>query len=743
MDEMTKKLRFLKEKHPAKFAEAVQSLTDFEAEEILYSGDIWLRDEQMFDKYKESIILFSGGRGAGKVVYPYEDILTANRGWIKFGELVVGDKVWDENGKPCNVTAIHYPPQSKGYRLKFSDATTLDVCEDHLWVTWEHATKEEYIKEHGRINFPPDDWASTSGLGKIRDTKEIVATLRSKVKAVANHVIPACKPLDMAAVKLHVDPYAYGAFMEGCRDPSIIGSEKAFTDKLKKFGYYFSDSKYHNHFLYNSIENRLSLLQGMFDYRGKNSGKYAIFTADSKYHADIVFYLASSLGQIPFYAKAPEDKIFVSFHSTIDVFRKPTNLYQQFYAVDKSWHRKIVGAVEIPPVEGWSCITVDSPNNMFLVGRSLIPTHNSFSGAHWVKKMVTENNVKRVALIGPTQADCRDVMVEGSSGILAVHKKSERPQYLPSKAMVMWNNGAIAKMYSSETPDAIRGSNNEIIWGDELSSWKDFDMFDQAMFTLRIGRSQALFTTTPKPNKLIKSLYKRASKDVKLITASTYDNLKNLSKAFQEQIIASYANSRLGKQELDGLLLTDVEGALWNNQDLVDCAIEKDDLPKDFKRIVIAVDPSGGGADECGISVAGVDNNENIYIMQDASKKAHPSEWAALAVSLYDHYSADGIVYEANYGGKMVESAFEATRRNLPLIPVHAKRNKMTRAEPVAILFQRGRVKMVRGMVLLEEEMTTYDGSGKSPNRLDAMVYAVLALAETKRNVVKSHDFFV
>lgn len=367
----------------------------------------------------------------------------------------------------------------------------------------------------------------------------------------------------------------------------------------------------------------------------------------------------------------------------------------------------------------------------------------SFSGSFWVKNMVMNHGVGRIALVAPTQADCRDIMVEGSSGILSVHKKIDRPQYLPSKAQVIWPNGAIANMYSSEVPDSIRGGNNEVAWGDELSSWKTDDAFDQLMLTLRVGRSQALFTTTPKPTKLIKGLYGRAGKDVKLITASTYSNLHNLSKAFQEQIMAAYAHSRLGKQELDGLLLTDVDGALWNNDDIVNCTLDDHLIPKGFKRIVVAIDPSGGGADECGICVAGLGFDDIVYILVDATEKLHPSAWSKKAIDLYDSYQADCIVYEKNYGGAMVETTLESVRKNLPLKDVTAKKNKIIRAEPVATLYHRGRVKHRRGLSKLEDEMTTYSGNGKSPNRLDAMVYAVLELTGGQKNTVKSTQFYL
>lgn len=374
-------------------------------------------------------------------------------------------------------------------------------------------------------------------------------------------------------------------------------------------------------------------------------------------------------------------------------------------------------------------------------------TGKSLSGASWIKKMVEFYGVKRIALVAPTQAECRDIMVEGPSGILSVFAPKERKQveYMPSKAQVIFQKyGAIAKMYSAEDPDSIRGGNNEIAWGDELSSWKYDDAFDQLMLTLRIGRSQALFTTTPKPTKMMKKLYKRAEsgEGVRLITGSTYENLANLSSTFKEQVISSYEGSRLGKQELDGLLLTDIEGALWSNQDIVDCTLDGPP-PEDFKRVVVTVDPSGGGGDECGIAVVALGFDDIIYVLKDYTEKLHPSQWAKKVIEVYRAYEADGIVYESNYGGKMVESTLEAVQSNLPLLPVNAKKGKLLRAEPVATLYQRGKVKHVQGLTKLEDEMTTYDGSGKSPNRLDAMVYGVLELMGGRKNFTQVSRFII
>ncbi|MCK5600292.1 terminase family protein, partial [Candidatus Pacearchaeota archaeon] len=670
----------LKKENPRKLAEALTQLSPQDAEDILYDGKIWLRDNQRFDKYDESIILFNGGRGTGKLIWPDTDVLTYNRGWIKMVDIKIGDKVFDEQGNPCNVLEVYEPDISeigKTYELSFSDKTTIKTCEDHQWTTWTHRDRKQFLRKKENGSFPPKNWPEFKGdifhgLSKkpvgsygpeVRTTRDIIDTLHQKTaRGDLNHCIPVADPIKFKKKSVPVDAYLYGYWLgDGTKNTSHLTVDKpdqsSFIDECEKVGYKVNvhkcsdksvlvqglittlkehkmETKQHipDIYLLNDYNTRLSLLQGFMDSDGFNSGKYIEFCSKTKLHADTVYYLAASLGQRPVLTTGRAmlngvdhgTKYRVFFTPTINIFRLPRKAAKFNYndkgsQHSRQQHRMITDAVEIEPVAGLKCITVDSPNHLWLVGKNLIPTHNTFSGAHWVKDLVLNRGVKRVALIGPSIADVRDVMVEGSSGIISVHKPSEAPEYQPSKARVVWPNGAIAKMYSAETPDTIRGGNNEAIWGDEISSWKYDDAFDQAMLTLRVGISQALFTTTPKPNKLMKGLFKRAGKDVRLISGSTYDNLDNLSKAFKEQVISAYENTRLGKQELEGLLLLDVLGALWTTETITKCIVEDEELPE-FKKIVVSVDPSGSSAktaDACGITVGALGVDDKVYILKD------------------------------------------------------------------------------------------------------------------------------
>jgi predicted phage terminase large subunit-like protein len=375
-------------------------------------------------------------------------------------------------------------------------------------------------------------------------------------------------------------------------------------------------------------------------------------------------------------------------------------------------------------------------------------------GSEWIRMKATHHQTS-IALIAPTTADTRDVMVLGPSGILAVHPARTRPKYEPSYARLMWPNGSNAKMYSGEKADRIRGGNNEYIWIDELGAISERDVFDQAMLTLRVGESRALATTTPrKGNEILIDLFKRAvfnddppqdGKDVRIITGSTYDNIENLSKPFMDQIVASYAGSRLGMQEIDGIMLLDSENALWNTELLDKCRREKPEI----KLFAIGVDPQSSKSkrsDKTGIVGCGVDEDDVGYVLDDLTGNYSPQEWANKVVSLYDNYSKDGpciIIVERNQGGMMVEETLSHARKNLPIVTTFSVQDKLTRAMPVAILYEQGRVFHTRVFQDLEEQMVTFDGTGKSPDRMDAMVFALSHLMAVNKNVTKIVEFLL
>jgi predicted phage terminase large subunit-like protein len=373
----------------------------------------------------------------------------------------------------------------------------------------------------------------------------------------------------------------------------------------------------------------------------------------------------------------------------------------------------------------------------FIAGRGAGKTR---SAAEAIIEIAEQPNL-RIALVGRNPADVRDVMVEGDSGILACARGVEI-LYEPSKSRLTFPNGTRCFIYSAEVPSKLRGPQHHYAWTDELSSWNDAhkgDVVDTAwnnlMLGMRLGQApKVIVTTTPKNNKLTKTIMNRPS--TVMTRGSTYDNLSNLAPVFKEQVLASYEGSRIGRQELLGELLEDVEGALWTNA-MLEAALT-DSVP-DMARIVVAIDPSGGdaeGNDEQGIVVAGHGVDGNFYVLDDRSCKLSPQGWASRAVAAYHEYKADKLIAEKNFGGDMVEAIIRQVDTKVNFKMVSASRGKIQRAEPIAALYEQGRVKHVKGLEKLEAQLTNWTSSdGTSPDRLDAMVWALTELALGKKAI--------
>lgn len=364
---------------------------------------------------------------------------------------------------------------------------------------------------------------------------------------------------------------------------------------------------------------------------------------------------------------------------------------------------------------------------LILAGRGWGKTR---TGAEWVRSEVEAGRRGRLALIGATAADVRDVMIEGESGIMATARPSFRPVYEPSKRRVSWPNGAIATAYSADEPDRLRGPQHDGAWPDELAAWRYPEALDMLMFGLRLGSDpRSVVTTTPRPTKLIRDLM--AAPTTAITTGSTYDNLANLAPAFAEQIIRKYEGTRLGRQELLAELLTDVPGALWTW-----AMLDNRQPAPDLARVVVAIDPSGGKDaenDEQGIVVAGTGVDARGYVLADRSCKLSPDGWGRRAVQAYIDFKADRIVYERNFGGDMAEAVIQTAARAMGVTvrvdAVVASRGKAVRAQPVAALYEQERVSHCETFAELEEEMTTWTPeSGQSPNRMDALVWAITDL---------------
>jgi predicted phage terminase large subunit-like protein len=351
------------------------------------------------------------------------------------------------------------------------------------------------------------------------------------------------------------------------------------------------------------------------------------------------------------------------------------------------------------------------------------------TGAERTKALIMSGKAKRIAFIGGTAADVRDVMVEGPSGILAVCSDWDRPNYEPSKRRITFKNGAIISLFSAEEPDRLRGPQYDFIWFDELAAMPNAqNVFDMAMFGLRLGKKpRALISTTPKPIKILKDLIARP--DVHVTKGKTLDNADNLAPTFLTSIVARYQGTRLGRQELEGEILDDNPGALWS-RDL----IEKTRIPAgehpELRRIVVAVDPAvsvSESSDETGIIVAGIGHNNHGYVLSDLSGKYSPTEWARRAIEAYRLHKADRIVYEQNMGGDLVANTLRMVDMSVPLRAVHAARGKITRAEPISALFEQHRSHVVGALPQLEDQMCSFEPGMRDSHddRVDAMVWAL------------------
>jgi len=364
---------------------------------------------------------------------------------------------------------------------------------------------------------------------------------------------------------------------------------------------------------------------------------------------------------------------------------------------------------------------------LILAGRGFGKTR---TGAEFIREQVNAGTCRRIALVGATAADVRDTMIEGESGLLAVFPPGQRPRYEPSKRRVTFFNGATAVAYSADEPDRLRGPNHDLAWADELAAWRYDDAWDQLMLGLRLGdHPRVVVTTTPRPVQIIRRLARSDDGTVHVTTGSTYENSANLATDFIAEMRRRYEGTRLGRQELEAQILDDVEGALWE-RDQIDATRVTDTPP--LRRIVVAVDPavtSGENADETGIVVAGVASNGDAYVLDDRTMRASPNDWASAAIAAYHRHNADLIVAEANQGGDLVENVLKAVDPSVPVRLVRASRGKRTRAEPVAALYEQGRAHHVGFFPDLEDQLCSWvPDVGSSPDRLDALVWALTEL---------------
>ena len=372
---------------------------------------------------------------------------------------------------------------------------------------------------------------------------------------------------------------------------------------------------------------------------------------------------------------------------------------------------------------------------MLLGGRGSGKTR---AGAEWIREQAVGEaswgrEPARIALVGKTIGDVRNVMIEGVSGLLAISPSLKRPLFEPSKRRLTWPNGAIAEMFSADERDGLRGPQFHFAWCDELAKWREGEKaWDMLQFGLRLGDNpQVVVTTTPRPHAYLKKIMSDAA--TVTVRLSTADNANNLAPAFLAEMERRYAGSDIGRQELLGEVVDDIASALWRRHWIEEARAE---TAPEMRRVVVALDPpvtATVSSDACGIVVAGLGADGRAYVLADRTVQGREAHvWAQAAIGAYDDFEADRMVAETNQGGDLVVAVLQQFRKELPVHKVHATRGKWVRAEPVASLYAQGRVVHVGRFEALEDQMCAFgpDGrvEGRSPDRVDALVWAVTEL---------------
>jgi len=663
-----------------------------------------------------------------------------------------------------------------------------------------HLAVGNYVARAPRIH---DDAPGPS----IRTTQDIVDTLTYGRRDDSNHCVPTCGPLALPAAVLPIDPYVLGAWLgDGtAKDGTFTAHEddqphlraaierggyqttalsdvqrvgtRGLYNGLRRAGL-LNNKHVPSAYLRASAEQRLAMLRGFMDTDGTVSKSgHVEFSNTIRSLVEAVVELARSLGQKPVVS---EDRSVLdgvdhgplwraTWTPTIQVFALPRKASR----VDarptgrslRNHHRMIVRAERIAPAP-MRCLTVDGAHSMFLAGEGMIPTHNTRTGAEWVRRRV-EQGARTIYIIGRTTADVRDVMVGGPSGILAVSPPNNRPKYEPSKRRLTWPNGAYAICFSADEPDQLRGPQADTIWADEVAAWRYPAAWDQAMLGLRSKtsglRPKACVTTTPKPTPLIRRLieddFARGGHNV-VTRGSSYENKTNLASSYFEGL-RRYEGTRLGRQEIWAELLDDSPGALWKRPIIDSLRLVPGPDGKlvepDYRRVVVAVDPAVSAhkandvrddsedpskniSNETGIIVCAIDAKGHGYVLDDLSGTYTPAEWAKRAIKAFDDHEADCVLAEVNQGGDLVVSNLKTHRRDLPIKAVRASRGKYTRAEPVSGLYEQGRVHHVGSFPLLEDQLCSWepDSGADSPDRLDALVWGMSFLMVAKNPVAAS-----
>lgn len=388
-------------------------------------------------------------------------------------------------------------------------------------------------------------------------------------------------------------------------------------------------------------------------------------------------------------------------------------------------------SAQLPPSGDWRTWLI-------MAGRGFGKTR---AGAEWVRLVAESNSEARIAMVSSSLAEARAVMVEGESGLLACSPPDRRPVFEASLRRVRFPNGAQVQLFSAAEPESLRGPQHSHAWCDEIGKWplshdRATRAWDNLLMGLRLGNDPRIaVTTTPRAVPLVQRLIDQEQHGACAITrGSTYDNASNLPARFLAAVESEFAGSQLARQEIAGEMLRDIEGALWTRSMLERARDDEDST--ELRRIVVAVDPPiSSTGDACGIVVAAIAEDGTARVLADCSLgRAQPDQWAKVVADAARHWEADRVIAEANQGGAMVESVLRAADSHLPVKLVHASRGKVARAEPVAALYSSGRVRHCGHFPQLEDQMCgmliggEYSGPGRSPDRADALVWAITEL---------------
>lgn len=375
----------------------------------------------------------------------------------------------------------------------------------------------------------------------------------------------------------------------------------------------------------------------------------------------------------------------------------------------------------------------DWDNWLLLAGRGFGKTR---SGAEWVREEIFIGNKKMIAVVAETYEDLRNVILNGNSGLIKTARDGDIVEIHQKPMIITYSNGAKVYGYTATTPDKLRGPEFESAWCDELAKWQYArETWDMLMFTMRQSvNPRVMITTTPRPIELIKSIIAGKEGKVHITRGKTKDNFENLSERFVEKIYERYAGTRLGRQELDGEMLGDLVGALWRSEDFDTYRLRYNDTLPEFDRVIIGVDPAitvGEEANETGIIVVGKNKKEAV-VLEDASVSGTPAQWAFRVASKYREYGADCVVVEVNQGGDMVKHTLQSVAPNINISSVRASKGKHIRAEPIASIYEQGRVRHYGRFDELEEQLKLFTVQGyegeNSPDRADALVWAMTEL---------------